>query len=249
MNKLLIFGATGGIGKACVSSAIEKGDCRVVCIGSTARHIDGLKEKYGDRCDYIEVDLKKNDSVEAVFSEACSTGNSEDDTPKVCGVIFSAGIEGVRPLRVMTADFFENVMRINCSAFVQICKCMSSKKYSLDGASIVAVSSMTAWNLSVGAGAYGVSKAALNAAVQQASLELVGRKIRVNAVLPGSTDTEMFMKVRERIPDIDERLKMEQPLGLIDPKQVAKLIDFLLSDDSLYITGACIPISGGRKHF
>ena len=249
MNKLLIFGATGGIGKACISSAIDKGDCRVVCIGNTTEHIDKLKEEFGDSCDYIETDLKKNDSVEEVFSKACSPRNDEDDISKVCGVIYSAGIEGVRPLRVMTTDYFEDVMRINCSTFVQICKCMSSKKYSMDGASIVAISSMTAWSLSVGEGAYGISKAALNAAVQQASLELVGRKIRVNAVLPGSTDTEMFAKVRERIPDIDERLTIEQPLGLIDPKQVARMIDFLLSDDSLYITGACIPISGGRKYF
>lgn len=242
MKRYIIFGATGGIGRECANILAQHEDVSLVCVSRSETKLDRLKQDLGLDHDYISMDLSEKGAVEDLFE-------SNKDQDLFDGVVFAAGIEGIRPIRTMSADFFEDVFRVNCGAFMQICKCMASKRLSKEGASIVAVSSLTAVNLSNSEGAYGVSKAALNAVVKQASMELIGRGIRVNAILPASTETDMMDKVRERIVDFDEKLPSIQPLGMIPPIQVAYLVEFLLSDRASFVTGACIPISAGRKFY
>ena len=77
------------------------------------------------------------------------------------------------------------------------------------------------------------------------SKEFSKRKIRVNSIMPGYVDTPMLSNLREQ-GNFHELMK-GQPLGLIDPQQVAYLIEFLLSDKSISVTGANIPITGGSN--
>lgn len=90
-------------------------------------------------------------------------------------------------------------------------------------------------------------KFALDSAVKVISKELLGRKIRVNAILPGTTETEMPQSARQFVGDFDEKIRKSQPLGFIDPVYIAYLIEFLLSDETKYVTGTCIPVGAGRE--
>ena len=76
--------------------------------------------------------------------------------------------------------------------------------------------------------------------------ELVRREIRVNAIMPGFVNTKLLTPFRESVENFDEMIQKEQPWGLIEPEQVADLAEFLLSEQSRMITGALIPITGGK---
>lgn len=239
-KKILIIGATGGIGK-CLSKYLDEMGYEMILAGTKMEQLLELRSKLTNVLNCFIIDLTKESSVDELFQ------NIRAKKIKLDGVVYAAGIEGVLPVKVIRRDFMRRVMDINCFGFVEVCKQMASKRNSNDGASIVAISSMASIEKYVGEISYDMSKAALDTAVKTASKELIGRKIRVNSVLPATTETLMIEKVRERIPDFDEKIKDIQTFGIIEPENIATLIEFLLSDKSLYITGDCIPVGAGRS--
>ena len=133
-------------------------------------------------------------------------------------------------------------MRINCLSFLELGKQFFNRKHSQKGASVVAISSMAAVRPVMGQASYASSKAALNSIVEVMSQEFLKREIRVNAIMPSYVATPMV--------NSDAGYGMNNgienmPLGVIDPRQIAYLVEFLLSDRSLHITGAAIPVTSG----
>lgn len=105
---------------------------------------------------------------------------------------------------------------------------------------IVSISSIAAYLGGVNSAAYTVSKAGVIALTKKVSLELAPYGVRVNAVAPGGTETEM---VRDRV----EVLKKLHPMGrLAQPSEIASAIAFLCSDEASFITGECVKVAGGR---
>ena len=128
--------------------------------------------------------------------------------------------------------------------FRSLCILFNKKKYSNERASIVAISSSAAYSCGKGMCTYSSSKAALNAAVKVMGKEFMKRMQRVNAILPTFVDTPMAERMDASLNDLEAKVA-RQPLGLIEPQQIAYLVEFLLSDKASYITGACIPVSAG----
>ena len=89
---------------------------------------------------------------------------------------------------------------------------------------------------------YVASKSALESAVVIAAKEAIKRMIRVNAIRPGFVNTTM---AKEAPTATEERLSVEQPLGLIEPLYIAYAAEYLISDKGKYITGSIIPVTGG----
>lgn len=141
-------------------------------------------------------------------------------------------------------EIMKEVTAINYYSFVELGKYFNKKKYSNDRASVVAISSSAAETCTKGMCTYAASKAALNAAVKVMGREFLKRYQRVNAILPTFVDTPMAVRMDDALGDLDSKIA-GQPLGLIDPGQIAYLVEFLISDKSSYITGACIPVSAG----
>ena len=92
---------------------------------------------------------------------------------------------------------------------------------------------------------YAASKAALDAIVQVMSKEFSRRKIRVNAILPTYVDTPLLRGDMENTFDLQGRIEANQPFGIIDPRYLAYLVEFLISDKAKYITGTLIPVTAG----
>ena len=127
-------------------------------------------------------------------------------------------------------------------SFVKLMKYFMKKKYSNDGGSVVGVSSNATRTPTAAMCTYTASKAALEAAISVASKEGIKRRIRANAILPTCVNTEMISKLGHT--DI-EHINDTQPFGIIQTVQIAYLIEFLLSENASYITGAMIPVSAG----
>ncbi len=237
----LITGATSGIGQRTAYMLAAQG-CRLVLTGRNQTQLEIMREEIG--CDTIIVpyDLNNLDDVEQIF--LCCKENGI----KLDGLVHSAGIARNAIIRANDWKDLQDVMRVNCLSFIELGKYFALKKYSNDGASIVAVSSIASCLNDAGMVQYSASKSALNSSVKTMSKEFLKRKIRVNAILPANVNTELFLAGEEYIEDFMENALARQPLGIIEVEQVVYLIEFLLSDNSKYITGEWITMGGGMVY-
>ncbi len=232
---ILITGASSGIGLCTARYLLEQG-YGVAGVGRHLEKLEELKEAYGDRLLTIRYDLEELAGIESVFMQAAGHFG------KLYGMVHCAGLNRDTPVRSNDLNDMQAVMNVNCNAFIELGKYFSRKKYSVDGGSIVALSSMASLQCGKGMCTYSVSKAGLNAAVRVMAKEFAGRRIRVNAILPNFVDTPM---AAEAMGYTSTNVEEFQPFGLIEPVQVAYLAEFLLSEKAAYITGSLIPVSGG----
>lgn len=235
---ILVLGASRGIGKAISRYLLEKG-YHIVAVARTESLLQELIEGQEENAKYIVCDLSDMSNVAGIFDKLKEWG------VVLSGAVYCAGICTSEPIKMIDMDTMQRDLMINTLSFVEMGKYFSKKKYLCDGGSIVAISSMSAWDMTKGMCTYSMSKAALNTAVQTMSKEFAKRKVRVNAVLPAYVNTEMTVgsdHVDSRIALLQEK----QPLGIIEPEYIAYMVEFLLSEKAQYVTGALIPISGGR---
>jgi 3alpha(or 20beta)-hydroxysteroid dehydrogenase len=159
------------------------------------------------------------------------------------GMVNNAAIFIPLPLMETDAALFERHMRVNQLGCFLGMKAVVGAMERSGGGSIVNISSVAGLRGSPGAIAYSATKWALRGMTKAAAINLAPRNIRVNSVHPGPIDTEM-LKVRSP-EDNRRRIEMVPMRRMGTAEEVAKLVLFLLSEDSAYITGAEMTIDGG----
>jgi NAD(P)-dependent dehydrogenase (short-subunit alcohol dehydrogenase family) len=162
-------------------------------------------------------------------------------------LFINAGILGMSSIEDATEKMFDEVIDINFKgAFFTLSRFMPFLK---DGASVVFLSSNTASRATPSAAIYSASKAALNSIMRNAVIELAPRKIRVNAVSPGPTETEVMNKIgldEITLKAIKDSLPGRVPLNRMGTAEdVAKMVAYLCGDYAGFITGAEILMDGG----
>ncbi len=246
MSNYIVTGATSGIGETFVKS-IASEDNRLIIVGRNAEKLDYFKNNLSGNIYTVKYDLRDLENIKTLF-EPCVNENFKLD-----GLIYCAGIDEAWPIKVNNLTKMQEIMTVNCFAFVEMCRFFYSKRYSVDGAAIVAISSLASVLNEKGNSAYSMSKAALNSAIKTMSKEFGRRKIRVNAILPGGVDTPMGTAKGdlialakdnsvETIKDSDN----PQPLGGISAEAIVRMIEFLLGTEAQFCTGELMTISGGR---
>jgi 3-oxoacyl-[acyl-carrier protein] reductase len=129
--------------------------------------------------------------------------------------------------------------------FLSVCY---PKAFSPSGGSIVNVGSMSSVNSTPGAAIYSATKGAIDSLTRVLAAELGPRKIRVNAVAPGPVDTEGTRGVGLIGSELEKQLVAITPLGRLgQPRDVARVVVFLASDEAGWLTGAWISASGGLR--
>lgn len=243
----LIAGASSGIGKACAKVLAEEGNTLILAARNEDR-LKALAEELPGRIFTVSYDLNDLEHIKSIF-QIC-----REENIKLDGMVYSAGVNADCPIKVNRISLMQEAMTVNCFAFLELGKNFYSKRFSNEGASIVAVSSIASLLCERGMAPYSASKAALNAVVKTMAKEFIRRKIRVNAVLPGGVDTPMaaqkmaVLSGTEALQESPEQQEQTQALGLIPDWIVAENIKFLLSDKSSYTTGELLTVSGGRSY-
>lgn len=168
------------------------------------------------------------------------------ETGPLHGLVHCAGVHSAHPLRILTVQKLEEVMRINVSAAAMLAKGFRQKGCSAPGSAIVLVSSVAGLVGEAGVPAYAASKAALIGLARSLAMELAPQGIRVNCVAPGLVKTEMGERLSGALtPEQLAALEAKHPLGFGTPRDVAHAIGFLLADTGRWITGTTLVIDGG----
>lgn len=162
---------------------------------------------------------------------------------KFDGIVNNAGIAIIKPFDELSEEDFDQTMNVNLKGCFNVVQSLSAKLNS--GASIVNISSLAGLKAFHGHTAYCMSKAGLDALTRSLALEFGARKIRVNSINPTVILTRMG---RENWSDPvkAEPLLGKIPLGRFgEVKEVVDPVVWLLSEESSYVNGSCLPVEGG----
>ena len=237
---LLVTGGSQGIGAAIAIMGAARG--WAVCIsyssnGGPANDVVDTITKAGGQAIAIHADAADEAATLRLFDAAATLG-------PVTAVVINAGITGpVSTIPDMETDALDRVMAINVRGAYLTLREAARR---METGSIVAIGSRASGLGGPGEWVhYAASKGAVDSMTIGAAKELAPRGIRVNAVQPGLIDTAIHAKAG--MVDRVERLGSSVPLGRAGTADdVARVVLWLLSDESAYVTGALIPVSGGR---
>ena len=232
---ILITGGARGQGAAEARLFVAEG-ARVVITDVLEDAGRRLAAELGQSAAFVHHDVTVETDWEAALTAAAALGGLH-------GLVNNAGI--YQPARLMDTDaaMFERHMRINQLGVFLGLKAVVPLMERSGGGSIVNISSTAGLRGSPGALAYSATKWAVRGMTKAAAVDLAEKKIRVNSVHPGPIDTDML---KVRTPEQNAARLQHVPMkrmGTAD--EVAKLVLFLLSDESSYMTGAEVAIDGG----
>ena len=236
----LITGAARGIGFACAEALLETGARIVVSDideAGSAKAASGL----GHGALAIACDMGKPEEITALFDQI------EAEAGRVSILVNNAGIAQPGPFLETTLEQFQAVLDVNLTgsflALQRAAKTMIA--HQIEGA-VVNMSSINALVAIPQIAAYCASKGGIAQLTKAAALALAPHNIRVNAVGPGSIDTEMMASVNAN-PEALAMVMSRTPLKRVGtPREIADVVAFLASDKASYITGETIYVDGGR---
>lgn len=234
--RYIITGASSGIGKRCAERLLENGH-QCLLLARSEEKLINMQSVYKNAT-VQTIDLSHLESIENVFEE-------HKELFPFDGFIHCAGVAPLKRIDENDIDILRTAYATNVFSFIELMRHFVKEGTCRDGASVVVMSSVTSQRGSNRQSIYSGTKAALEATVRCMAKELLGRKIRVNAVVSGTVETDMLQKLREQSPNLDEKIRLHSPLGIVSIDAVCEMIEYLLSDRAAYITGASMPIDAG----
>ncbi|AGC47890.1 3-oxoacyl-ACP reductase [Myxococcus stipitatus DSM 14675] len=235
----LVTGASRGIGAAIAERLGQDGLAVVVAFSGDeegARAVVRRIEAAGGRALASRVDIRDASAVQAVF----------DATEKAFGgldvLVNNAGVMELGRIDEMTDDTFSRQLSVNLMGSFHAMR--EASRRLRRGGSIVNLSSSVVRLLQPTYGPYAATKAAIEALTMVLARELRGRDITVNALAPGPTATELFLKGKP--PAVVEQLTKAPPLERLGtPEDIARAVSFLAGPDGRWVNGQVLRANGG----
>lgn len=230
---VIITGAGKGIGRATAILMTQRG-AEVVALGRTLSDLESLSQEIG--CRYVQVDLSDNDAAYAAMAQAGP-----------CDFLVNcAGINVLESVLDMTIEGYEAVLGINLRAALICAQAFARERIKAGGGgAIVNVTSIAGHRGFAEHVCYAASKAGLEGATRVMAKELGPHGIRVNAVAPTVTMTDLAAEAWGD-PQKKDPMMARHPIGrFAEVEDVASSIAMLLSEDACLMTGAIIPVDGG----
>ena len=241
----IVTGATGGIGFE-VAKRLGKDGFTVIMNGIEdevgAQRVEELS-KEGITSEYYGFDVTKEEEVTTNITAIGEKYGRIDVLVNNAG-----GLGGRSRFEEMTTEFYRFVMALNLDSVFFASRAAIPFLKKGENASIINYTSNAAWNAGgPGAGIYGTSKAGVHTITRALAKDLAEYGIRVNAVSPGTIDTEFHAQIKATKPEVFATWKNSILLGRLgEPEEVASVISFLASEDASFITAETIQIGGGQ---
>ncbi len=251
-TSVVVTGAASGIGRA-VALRCGRQEASVavldICLDKALEVAEQSRDAGAPQAVGIACDVSSEDSVRAAFEQAARVVGAAD------GVFANAGIEINSPVHEFELEPWRRVLEVNLVGVFLTCRQALISLVDRGAAgSIVCTSSPAAFVGFAGGGnsAYAASKGGVSAFVRSAAVDYAPHGIRINAVVPGATETPMLVSGtpkhsrEDQLTAIRHAASAQIPLGrLARPDEVAAAVTWLLSDDSSYVTGTNLVCDGG----
>ena len=234
---VLITGASRGIGRETALYLASNGYDLVLHCNKNLQKLEDLQkeiEKFGVKTRTLQFDISDREESKTKLLEDIEKNGV------YYGVVLNAGIAKDNPLPAMEDEEWDSVINTNLNGFYNVIRPIILSLIQNRSGRIVALSSVSGLTGNRGQVNYSASKAGIIGAVKALSREVAKRKITVNCVAPGIIETDMTSELPQEI--VKEYVPMG---GSGSPKEVASLINYLMSEDAGYITGQVISVNGG----
>lgn len=244
---VLVTGGTSGIGYGTIEYLLENGEYEVITVSRKQENIDKTKEKlkgYTNKVHFILGDLSKENDCKNIYEEINSKYGKLDGLVNCAGIIRAGGIEEA------TLEDWNFSIDNNLTSLFILTKALIPLLKLGSNPSVVNISSVSSQRTGSSL-VYCVTKAGVDMFTKFLGKELGKYNIRVNSVNPGMARSNIQksagMFTEEQYEQMLINKAKEYPLGKIgEPKEdLAPTIEFLLSDKSLWTTGACYIVDGG----
>jgi 3-oxoacyl-[acyl-carrier protein] reductase len=240
----IVTGASKGIGAAIAQQLAAEGAAVVVNYSSSKEGADRVVSqivKQGGRAVAVQANLANPADIQRLFAESRKAFDRLDI------LVNNAGIYEFAPLEQVTPEHFHKHFNLNVLGLILATQ-EAVKHFGPAGGSVINISSVAATAGLATASVYGATKAAVVAVTQSLAKELGPRKIRVNSINPGMVETEGVHSAGIAESDFRKQTEAQTPLGRIgQPQDIAPAAVFFASDDSAWITGETLYISGGLR--
>lgn len=236
----LVTGASRGIGREiALELAREGADVAVNFAGSEAKakEVVELIQAMGRKAIAIQANISSGEDVQKMVDETINQFGKLDI------MVNNAGITRDQLLMRMKESDWDDVINTNLKGVFLCTKAVTRQMMKQRYGRIINISSIVGVSGNAGQANYVAAKSGVIGLTKTAARELAPRGVTVNAVAPGYISTDMTDQLPEEVKS--EMLK-QIPLARIgEPKEIAKVVSFLASDDSSYITGQTIHVNGG----
>ncbi len=235
----LVTGAARGIGREITRQLLARG-MRVVGVDLNAEALDGMSQACpdaGDRLTVRAMDVTDSEGFTALIDEVAEQAGRLDV------LVNNAGITRDGLLMRMSDEDWAMVLNVNLtSAFIGT-RAASKHMIRSRSGSIINMASFSGLEGNRGQANYAASKAGMIGLTKTTAKELAGKNVRANAVAPGFIETEMTRNLPAQAKDVAMSMIPLKRMG--QPEEVARVVAFLASDDSSYLTGQVISVDGG----
>jgi len=241
-KSIIVTGGASGIGYAAAELLAEQGALVTIAdLDEAAGRAAAarLTEQGPGKARFVRTDVALEESVKAMVAEAVSAHGRLD------GAINAAGVASRgAPVHELSAAEWRRVTGVNLDGMFFCVKHQIAAMLETGGGAIVAVSSAAAVMGLIHSSDYCASKAGVAGLVRGAALDYAKRGIRINALLPGATDTPMSRRSMEQNTAIAGTLTVPMD-RMAEPREIAAGAVWMVSDQASYMTGACISIDAG----
>jgi 3-oxoacyl-[acyl-carrier protein] reductase len=237
-RRVLVTGASRGIGKACAIFLGKSG--YDVCVhyrsGQTEAEVVVAEiEAAGGTASLLQFDVREREFVNQQLQ------NNIEEKGAFYGVVCNAGIAADNAFPALTGEQWDNVIHTNLDAFYNVLNPLIMPMIRLrQGGRIITLSSVSGVIGNRGQVNYSAAKAGIIGATKALSIELAKRNITVNCIAPGVIETEMIDNIYQ-----DEAMKIIPMQRFGKAEEVAATVNFLMSDAASYITRQVIGVNGG----
>lgn len=240
----VVTGASKGIGAAIALHLAAEGAAVVVNYSSSKEGADRVVAEIvgnGGKALAVKANVANHAEVTSMFAE------TKKAFGRVDVLVNNAGIYEFAPLEAITAEHFHKQFDLNVLGLLYATQ-EAAKHFGAEGGSVINISSVVATGRFSNGSVYSGTKAAVEAVTRSLAAELGPRKIRVNSVNPGMVETEGTHSAGITESEMRKQVEAQTPLGRIGkPGDIAPAVVYLASQDSAWVTGETLYVSGGMR--
>jgi len=237
-----VTGAATGIGRASAEALAREG--AFVLLGDIDEEGGRrVAEQLGSNASFLRTDVRSSAEVQALVDAAVERHGRLD------GIVNNAAVAIPGAAGEMSEDDWREVLDVNLTGVWRGMRAAIPAMLATGGGSIVNMSSVQSLVGFVGWAGYAASKGGINGLTQQAAVEYASKRIRVNAIIPGTILTEMNERIMQDSGDpraqMDAWVAMHPMRRVGMPKEVGDAVVFLISEESSFVTGTLLRVDGG----